>query len=85
MPSVPYKDKINSVRLRSFVQTAHRSHDRALAHRAREPEEARTLALLCDLLDSFEYKGKDKGLVKPDREVVFPWSPEAAKKGLLAH
>ena len=43
------------------------------------------LALICDLLDSFEYKGKDKALVKPDRETVFPWSPEAAKKGLLAH
>ena len=43
------------------------------------------LALICDLLDSFEYKGKDEGLVKPDRDVVFPWSPEAAKKGLLAH
>ena len=43
------------------------------------------LALICDLLDSFEYKDKDEGLVKPDREVVFPWSPEAANKGLLAH
>ena len=52
--------------------------------RANQKKRAR-LALLCDLLDSFDYKGKDKGLVKPDREVVFPWSPEAAKKGLLAH
>lgn len=43
------------------------------------------LAVICDLLDSFDYKGKDKTLVKPDRDIVFPWSPEAAKKGLLAH
>jgi polyphosphate kinase 2 len=43
------------------------------------------LALISDLLDSFEYKGKDRGLVKPDRGVVFPWTPEAEKKGLLAH
>ena len=43
------------------------------------------LALICDLLDSFDYKDKDDGLVKPDRDLVFPWSPEAGKKGLLAH
>ena len=43
------------------------------------------LALICDLLDSFKYKGKDDALVKPDRDIVFPWSPEAEKKGLLAH
>ncbi len=43
------------------------------------------LAVICDLLDSFDYKGKDKTLVKPDRDIVFPWSPEATKKGLLAH
>ena len=43
------------------------------------------LALICDLLDSFEYKGKDNGLVKPDRDIVFPWSPEMERKSLLAH
>jgi polyphosphate kinase len=42
------------------------------------------LALICDLLDSFAYKGKDKDLISPDRDIVFSWSPEAAKKGLLA-
>jgi polyphosphate kinase len=52
--------------------------------RANQKKRAR-LGLICDLLDSFEYKGKDKGLVKPDRDIVFPWSPEALKKGLLAH
>ena len=43
------------------------------------------LALICDLLDSFEYKGKDEGLVKPDRDIVFRWSPEMERKSLLAH
>jgi len=43
------------------------------------------LALIADLLDSFSYKGKDKRIVRPDRDIVFAWSPEAAKKGLLAH
>ena len=52
--------------------------------RANQKKRSR-LALMCDLLDSFEYKVKAKDLVKPDRELVFPWSPEAEKKGLLAH
>jgi polyphosphate kinase 2 len=52
--------------------------------RANQKKRAR-LALICDLLDSFEYKGKDDALVKPDRDLVFPWSPESVKKGLLAH
>jgi len=52
--------------------------------RANQKKRAR-LGVICDLLDSFDYKGKDEGLVKPDRDVVFPWSPEAVKKGLLAH
>jgi len=37
-----------------------------------------------DLLDSFKYPGKEKALVEPDRDIVFPWTPEAEKKGLLA-
>jgi polyphosphate kinase 2 len=52
--------------------------------RANQKKRAR-LALICDLLDSFDYKGKDKSLIKPDRDTVFPWSPEAAKKGMLTH
>jgi polyphosphate kinase len=42
------------------------------------------LALICDLLDSFEYKGKDESLVRPDRDIVLPWTPEVTKKGVLA-
>jgi polyphosphate kinase 2 len=38
------------------------------------------LELLRDLLDSFDYKGKDKKLTKPDRDVVFPWSEKTAKR-----
>jgi len=32
------------------------------------------LELIRDLLDSFDYKGKSKKLVKPDRGIVFKWS-----------
>jgi hypothetical protein len=36
-----------------------------------------------DLLSSFDYEGKSKAFAKPDRDVVFFWSPE--KKDRLAH
>jgi polyphosphate kinase 2 len=41
------------------------------------------LELMRDLLSSFDYKGKSKAAAKPDRNVVFFWSPE--KKDRLAH
>ena len=34
------------------------------------------LELIRDLLDSFDYRGKDKKLVQPDRKTVFVWSKE---------
>ncbi|MEI9930546.1 MAG: polyphosphate kinase 2 [Rhizomicrobium sp.] len=37
------------------------------------------LELLRDLLDSFDYKGKDKKLLKPDRKIVFEWSQDRMK------
>jgi len=51
--------------------------------RANHKKHAR-LQLIFDLLQSFKYPGKDKKLVGPDRDIVFPWTPEAEKKGLLA-
>ena len=47
--------------------------------RANHKKRAR-IALITDLLDSFKYPGKDKALVKPDRDIVFPWTPEVEKK-----
>jgi len=51
--------------------------------RANHKKRAR-VALIEDLLDSFKYPGKEKALVKPNRDIVFLWTPEAEKKGLLA-
>jgi len=51
--------------------------------RANHKKRAR-LQVIFDLLDSFKYPGKEKALVEPDRDIVFPWTPEAEKKGLLA-
>jgi polyphosphate kinase 2 len=38
------------------------------------------LEFLRDLLDSLDYKGKDKKLTKPDRDVVFAWSEKTAPR-----
>jgi len=47
-------------------------------------KKAARLGLMADLLDSFKYRGKDDKIVRPDRDIVFTWSPEVGKKGLLA-
>ena len=61
------------------------NHIRALWKivRANHKKAAR-LALMSDLLDSFSYPGKRSKLVKPDRNIVFPWSPDVEKRRLLA-
>jgi polyphosphate kinase 2 len=62
------------------------SHPQAPWHvvRADHKRSAR-LALIRDLLSSFSYRGKAKKLTQPGRDVVFAWSPEMAKDGMLAH
>jgi polyphosphate kinase len=40
------------------------------------------LEIIRDLLDSFDYPGKDTKLVKPDRRIVFEWSDK--KRELIA-
>jgi polyphosphate kinase 2 (PPK2 family) len=59
------------------------NHDFAPWHvvLANDKEKAR-LALMADLLSSFDYKGKKAKQVKPDRDIVFKWSRE--KHHLLA-
>ena len=43
------------------------------------------LEMIRDLLESFSYKGKDKKLARPDRNIVFPWSPSAREKDKLCY
>jgi polyphosphate kinase 2 len=38
------------------------------------------LELMRDLLDSFDYKDKDKKIARPDRKIVFEWSKRAQKR-----
>jgi polyphosphate kinase 2 len=51
--------------------------------KADHKKEAR-LALMSDLLASFDYPKKTKSLAARQRRIVFPWSPKAAKDGRLA-
>jgi polyphosphate kinase 2 len=37
-----------------------------------------------DLLSRLDYEDKDSGVCRPDRRIVFPYSKEAAKEGLIA-
>jgi polyphosphate kinase 2 len=57
------------------------SHKRAPWHVVLGDRKKRArLALIADLLDSFDYKGKDRKALKRDKGLVFPWSPGAQKK-----
>lgn len=47
-------------------------------------KKAARLAIIADLLASFEYAGKDKKLARRDERVLFTWTPETAKNGRLA-
>ena len=61
-----------------FERTSHSQAPWRIVH-ADEKKVAR-LELLRDLLDSFDYKGKDKKHTRPDRKVVFEWSKKAQKR-----
>jgi polyphosphate kinase 2 len=51
--------------------------------RADHKKEAR-LAVIRDILISFDYPGKKKSLIAHDHRIVFPWSQDAVKDGRLA-
>jgi len=63
-----------------FKRTSHpqgswhivKADDKKLAH----------VELMRDLLDSFSYPGKKKSLVRPNPDLVFPWSPGIEKDRL---
>jgi len=61
-----------------FARTNHKEAPWRVVH-SDEKKVAR-LELLRDLLDSFDYKGKDKKLTRPDRKVVFEWSKKMKKR-----
>ena len=61
------------------------SHDMAPWHIVRsDHKKAARLALMADLLSGFSYPKKDRKLVKPDRDIVFPWSAKLDPSTVLA-
>jgi polyphosphate kinase 2 len=61
-----------------FERTSHKRAPWHIVH-SDEKKVAR-LELLRDLLGSFDYKGKDKKLIRPDGKVVFEWSKKMKKR-----
>ncbi len=52
--------------------------------RTSHPKKIARLEFLRDLLDGFSYPDKNKKLTRPDPDVVFLWSKDAARRGLIA-
>ena len=75
-------DAYTKARDEMFRRTSHKLAPWRVV-RANHKKRAR-LGLVRDLLDSFDYPHKRDSLVKPDREIVFDWSPKAERQGLLA-
>jgi polyphosphate kinase 2 (PPK2 family) len=44
---------------------------------AADDKKTARLELMRDLLEGFSYKGKDKKVTRPDRDIVFEWSGKA--------
>lgn len=75
-------DAYTKARDEMFVRSNHR-HAIWRIVRADQKKQAR-LAVIRDLLKSFDYPKKRDDLVERDGHVVFPWSPKAASDGVLA-
>ena len=73
-------DAYTKARDEMFRRTSHK-HAPWRVVRADHKKRAR-LALLSDLIDSFDYPGKRAP--EPDRKIVFAWSPKTGKKEHLA-
>jgi polyphosphate kinase len=61
-----------------FARTSHERAPWRIV--ATDTKKTARLELMRDLLESFDYKNKDKKLTRPDREIVFEWSKKAQKK-----
>jgi polyphosphate kinase 2 len=65
----------------TFARTDHPAAPWRIVHS--DVKKIARLEIIRDLLSSFDYKDKNKKLARPDRDVVFFYSPDADKK--LAH
>ena len=76
-------DAYSAARDTMLRRTSHKYAPWTIA-RANRKRTAR-IAIISDLLSRFDYPGKDKDLVAPNRSVVFPFEPALLDAGWLAH
>ena len=61
------------------------SHSAAPWHVLRaDVKKTARLELIRDLLATFDYKDKSDKLARPDPDIIFPWTPDAQRAGLIA-
>jgi polyphosphate kinase len=65
-----------------FRRTSHPAAQWRVVHS--DTKKVARLEFLRDLLDSFSYPHKDKKLARPNRDVAFFWSEDAARRGQIA-
>ena len=75
-------DAYSKARDDMFRRTSHTAAPWRVVHS--DTKKIARLEFLRDLLDGFSYPHKDKKLTRPDRDVVFPWSEEAVRRGQIA-
>jgi len=61
------------------------SHSAAPWHVLRaDVKKTARLEFIRDLLATFDYKDKSDKLARPDPDIIFPWTPDAQRAGLIA-
>jgi polyphosphate kinase 2 len=75
-------DAYSSARDDMFRRTSHPAAPWRVVHS--DTKKIARLEFLRDLLDGFSYPHKDKKLTRPNRDVVFSWSDDAAQRGQIA-
>jgi len=76
-------DAYSKARDEMFARTDHLAAPWHIVHG--DVKKLARLELIRDLLHSFDYRGKSKKLVRPDPEIVFPWSEAVNGARKLAH
>ena len=75
-------DAYSKARDDMFRRTSHPAAPWRVVHS--DTKKIARLEFLRDLLDGFTYPHKDMTLTRPDRDIVFLWSEEAARRGQIA-
>lgn len=75
-------DDYSKARDDMFKRTSHPAAPWHIVHS--DTKKIARLEFLRDLLAGFSYPDKNKKLTRPNRQIVFPWSDEAAARGLIA-